>query len=44
MSSFKHQIAILSGPWILPPTLSNYVELLFDQRYTVRGLTPGSAK
>ena len=32
MSSFKHQIAILSGAWIFTPTLSNYVDVLFSRR------------
>jgi multiple sugar transport system permease protein len=32
MSSFKHQIAILTGTWVFTPTLSNYAEVLFSRR------------
>jgi multiple sugar transport system permease protein len=32
MSSFKHQIAILTGAWVFTPTLSNYADVLFSRR------------
>ena len=32
MSSFKHQIAILTGAWSFTPTLSNFGEVLFGRR------------
>ena len=43
MSSFKHQIAILSGAWSFTPTLSNYTEVLFGRRSDFAGNVANSA-
>jgi len=32
MSSFKTQIAILSGAWVFTPTLASYQDVLFSRR------------
>jgi len=43
MSSFKHQIAILTGAWSFTPTLSNYTEVLFGRRSDFAGNVANSA-
>jgi len=43
MSSFKHQIAILTGAWSFTPTWSNYVEVLFGRRSDFVGNVRNSA-
>jgi len=43
MSSFKHQIAILTGAWSFTPTWSNYAEVLFGRRSDFVGNVRNSA-
>jgi len=43
MSSFKHQIAILTGAWSFTPTLSNFGEVLFGRRSDFAGNVANSA-